>query len=361
VANGETAIVTTESFGAIERQRNAEVASIAMAAKVKANIEAACIMAERHPRDMLQVRAQLLQECERPRFAEKARYSLPRTKYNPDTNEREKVEITGFSIRFAEAALRHMGNMSGSSEVVYEDDEKLTIAVTVRDYERNAILDDVVLVSKTTERSFLRRGDNPISSRTNSQGKPVYTLAATVDEITQRKNQLVSKSLRTLVLRLLPADIKEECEERCIAIGKDKFAKDPNLEIKRVVDSFERLRVMPAQLAEYLGHPVASIDVNELQLLRGIYQAISDGDATWTEILEARNDERAPTEDGELVAGPRQAAVGAALDKAHAKLAERAKERATKAARPPQPAATAADASQPAQPHPVRMREPGED
>ena len=351
MADKETAIVTTESFGAIERQRNAEVASIAMAAKVKANIEAACIMAERHPRDMLQVRAQLLQECARPRFAEKARYKLPRTRWNPETQQREPVEITGFSIRFAEAAIRYMGNMSGSSEVVYEDDEKMTLNVTVRDYERNSILEEVVIVSKTVEKSFLRKGDNPISSRMNSQNKVVYTLAATVDEITQRKNQLVSKALRTLVLRLLPADIKEECEERCIEVANDQFAKDPSAEIKKVVDTFGKIRVMPAQLAEYLGHAVDSVDVNELQLLRGIYQAISDGDATWAEVLEAREAERNPTEDGEIVTNPRSGAVGEVLAKAQAKLAERTKARQKPAETPSQPQAATT----------TRMREPGED
>lgn len=336
MANDETSIVRTEGFSAIEVKRNAELAATAMAAKAKASIEAACIMAERHPRDLLQVRAQLLKECERSRFAEKARYKLPRNSYNRETNQYEKTWIYGFSIRFAESALMHMGNMSASSEVVYEDDEKLTLTITVRDYERNSFVEDAIVVTKLTEKRFLRRGDSPVATRTNSNGETVFILKSTLDEVTQRRNAAVSKSMRTLILRLIPADLKEECEDQCVETVAQSFKSDPTKEIKRVVDAFAKIRVMPAQLAEYLGHTVDTVDVNELNTLRGIYQAIADNDTTWAEVIEAQREEREPTSDGEIVTGPRQAAVADALAKASAKVAAKAAEKAKPRQKPEQ-------------------------
>ncbi len=353
MANDETSIVRTEGFSAIEVRRNAELAATAMAAKAKASIEAACIMAERHPRDLLQVRAQLLKECERSRFAEKARYKLPRNSYNRETQQYEKTWIQGFSIRFAESALMHMGNMSASSEVVYEDDEKLTLTVTVRDYERNAFVEDAIVVTKLTEKRRIFKNDVPIATRTNSNGETIYILKSTIDEITQRRNAAVSKSMRTLILRLIPADLKEECEDQCVETAAQSFKTDPTKEIKRVVDAFAKIRVMPAQLAEYLGHTVDTVDVNELNTLRGIYQAIADNDTTWAEVVEAQREESDPTSDGEIVTGPRQTAVADALAKASAKVAAKAAEKAK--------ARQKAEEPQQGAPEAPRMREPGED
>jgi len=364
MSNENTALVTTESFNAVEVRRAAETSAIAMAAKAKASVEAACVMAERHPRDILQVRAQLLRECERPRFAESARYKLPRTKYNPETGQREPVDIVGFTIRFAEAALRHMGNMSGSTEIVFEDEEKLHVLVTVRDYERNAFLEDTVVITKTTERTFLKKGEMPISVRQNSQNKTVYLLPATADEIMQRRNAARSKAMRTLILGLLPGDIKDECEERCKAVTSNKFAQDPSAEIKRIVDAFAGIRVLPAQLSEYLGHSVETLDLAELQTLRGIYQAISDGEATWADLLDVRRAERAPTEDGEITMTPRQAAVAEALEKTKRRQAEQAASKAAAKSRSSsvqQQTAQERDRLPDSESPNTRMREPGED
>lgn len=338
MANDETSIVRTEGFSAIEVKRNAELAATAMAAKAKASIEAACIMAERHPRDLLQVRAQLLKECERSRFAEKARYKLPRNAYNPETRQYEKKWIQGFSIRFAESALMHMGNMSASSEVVYEDEEKLTLTVTVRDYERNAFVEDAIVVTKLTEKRRIFKNDVPIATRTNSNGETIFILKSTIDEITQRRNAAVSKSMRTLILRLIPADLKEECEDQCVETAAQSFKSDPTKEIKRVVDAFAKIRVMPFQLAEYLGHTVDTVDVNELNTLRGIYQAISDNDTTWAEVVEAQLEEKEQTYDDarDPAPGPRQAAVADALAKASAKVAAKAAEKAKPRQKPEQ-------------------------
>lgn len=313
-----TQIVKTEAFSAIETRQNAETSAIAMAAKMRASIEAMCIMAERHPRNLLDVRARMLDECRRPGFCESARYRLPRKKWNQDTRKYETNDITGFTIRFAEAALRYLRNIEAGSEVVYDDDEKLLVAVTVRDYEMNTAVNETVTVPKRVEKKKLKEKEQPLSTRVNSFGDTIFIVPASDDEIAQKKGALVSKSIRTLVLRLLPGDIQDECENLIEKTKEDKYAKDPLAETKKVMDSFARIRVMPEQIAAYLGHDPANITAKEISELRGIYQAISDGDLNWTEVFYARVDEG---DDGANLA--RNTAVDAALEKAKIKIAEK--------------------------------------
>jgi len=345
--NTSTQIVTTEGFNAIETRRNAETAAITMAAKVRANIEAACVMAERHPRDWLNVRGRLLGECKRPGFCEAAIYNLPRRKYNQDTGQWEDASITGFSIRFAEAALRYMTNMSAGSEVVYEDDEKQVVLVTVRDYEANTSIETSVNVPKRVEKKKIKRGERPLSTRVNSFGDTIFIMPATDDEIAMKHNSLVSKAIRNAVLRMLPGDISDECDAAMAKTKKDKHAEDPQAATKRVVDAFSLLRVMPDQLTLYVGHSLETLSPKELDELRGIHVAIKEGEINWSEALLAKIGDPAENEEQ---AAERNATVDAALNKVKQRQA------AKKSAEAPAPAP-----APPVPPSQPRQREPGDD
>jgi hypothetical protein len=333
--NPSTQIVETKGFSAIETKQNAETAAITMAAKVRANIEAACVMAERHPRNWLNVRGRLLDECKRPGFCEAALYTLPRG----------NTTISGFSIRFAEAALRYMTNMSAGSEVVYEDDEKQMVLVTVRDYEANTSIETSVNVPKRIEKKRLKGGERPLGTRVNSYGDTIYIMPATDDEIAMKHTSLVSKAIRNAVLRMLPGDIADECDAAIAKTKDDKHAADPQAATKKVVDSFSVIRVMPDQLALYIGHALETMSPKELDELRGIYTAIKDGDITWQEALLAKTGTADEPDDK---ATARNAAVDEALAKAREKQRGNGKPNDSKQqAAPPPPA--------------KRMREPGED
>jgi hypothetical protein len=344
-----TQIVRTEGFTAIETRQNAETAAITMAAKVRANIEAACIMAERHPRDWLNVRTRMLNECKRPGFCEAAMYKLPRRKYNQDTGQWEDASITGFSIRFAEAALRYMTNMSAGSEVVYEDDEKQMVLVTVRDYEANTSVEISVNVPKRIEKKKLKKGERPLSTRVNSYGDTVYIMPATDDEVAMKHNSLVSKAIRNALLRMLPGDISDECEEAIARTKLNKHAEDPQAAIKKVVDTFSSINVMPDQLTTYVGHSLETLSPKELDELRGLYVALKEGEITWPEALDAKT---GGSDASDEQSTGRNAAVEGALAKAKEKVdAKRSAKAQPTAPAPENPPTTSAP----------RMREPGED
>jgi hypothetical protein len=255
----------------------AETASTAMATQAKAMVEARYIMAERHPRDIDQVRSRILHECKRPTFAEVAIYRKPIGK-----------GIEGPSIRFAEAAIRCMGNIDTPVFTVYDDEQKRIVRVCVTDLENNVTYTQDVTVTKTVERRSIKQGEQFISKRLNSFGDQLYILAATDDDILNKQNALISKAVRTLGLRIVPGDIIDEAMWLVRKTAATKDAEDPDAAKCRLFDGFQEQGVTPIQLKEYLGHNNPTLNPAELKELRGLYSALRDGEATWREIMDAR-------------------------------------------------------------------------
>lgn len=272
---------TSEGFGSTEMVRANETSTTAVAAQARAKIEARYIVAMKNPRSWDDVRAKLLKDCLRPGFAAVARYAKP--------VGRSKIE--GPSIRFAEAALRSMGNAVVETAVVWEDDDKRIVRVSVTDIESNLPYEADVVVSKTVERRQLKDGQQALATRLNSYGDKVYIVQATDDDLLNKQNALVSKALRTAALRLLPGDILEDCMDAVMRTQHNQDAADPDAARKKLIDAFAALNIMPAQLSEYLGHDIAQVVTAELADLRTLYVAIRDGETTWGAVMESRKPE----------------------------------------------------------------------
>lgn len=275
--NGNTAIVKREEFGAQQLAAMQETASVAVAAQAKAAVESRYIMALRKPRDMDDVRIRMLKECARPGFAEAAWYRKPVGK-----------GVEGFSVRFAEAAIRCMSNVMPEVSTVYDDREKRIVRVSVTDLESNVTYSRDVTVTKTVERSKVADGQEVFGSRQNSQGKTTYIVAATEDDLLNKEGSLVSKALRNLALRLVPGDILDECEAKIKAVRRKGDAEDPEASRKKLADAFAALGIMPADLKAYLGQALDSISPAQLAELRDLYSAIKTGETTWREVMSER-------------------------------------------------------------------------
>ena len=254
----------------------AETSSSAVAAQAKAQVEARYLMAMNRPRDVMQFRARLLAECERPGFAQTVEYAVPRG----------GSTIKGESIRFVETALRLYQNVLSETMVVFDDDERLIQRITLTDLETNTTYYQDVVMRKALERRD-PKGQEVISSRMNSSNQVVHLVRVQDDELMMKVNALSSKAIRTNGLRLLPADIVAEAVATARATVARKDAEDPQAALLAIADAFEREGVMPAQLAEFLGHPLADkVTADELAMLRTAYVAVKDRLATWTEIME---------------------------------------------------------------------------
>ena len=277
----------------MKRQSTAiiETASGAAAAAAKAEIEAQYAIAFRSPRHIEQARVTLLNACKRPRFAEKAIYRKPVGKKKNDRGEWVENVMEGLSIRAAEEAIRAMGNIRIASVTVYEDDDIRKKKVTVTDLESNICYNREITLNKTVEKrqvqDFKTQKWGPpydrevISERKNTQGATVYICKATEDELTIKEAALTSKIIRTEGMRLVPSDIQEEALEQCYATQKNADAEDPKAAMRRIIDAFAGVGVMPEALEKFLGHPVDQVQAKELISLRQMFQAISEGEATW--------------------------------------------------------------------------------
>ena len=260
-----------------------ETAGSAVAAQQTALVQARYTVALARPRDIDRVREGLLKDCRRPSFAAVAEYNKPIGK-----------GVKGPSIRFAESAIRHMTNITVDTATVYDDREKRIVRVCVTDLEANVPYSQDVTITKTVERKKPKPGDVVIRKRLNSYGEEVSEIEATDDDILNKQNALISKAVRTLGLRLIPGDIIDEAMYLVRKTRADEDAKDPDAARLALFDAFGDLGVRIADLKTYLGHDGATLSPKELAELRGLYTAIRDGEATWTEAMDARQPVKTP-------------------------------------------------------------------
>lgn len=305
---------TAMTIGSIPTAVTAETASTVLAAQAKATIEARYIIAMRQPRDLDIVREKMLKECRRPGFAEVARYNKPIGK-----------GIQGPSIRFAEAAIRSMGNIDVQTPTIYDDREKRIMRVITLDLEANSGYSSDITIEKTVERRNVKPGDVVIRQRLNKENIPVFIIEATEDDLLNKQNALISKAVRTNGLRLVPGDIVDECMDLCIATQKKRDSEDPDAAKRKIFDSFGNIGVSVEQLKAFLGNDGSTLTPKELADLRATYTAIKDGDTTWHEVVEeaakdakeaaAEKKADAPKPKGGRTAALKQDLAGAAASK----------------------------------------------
>jgi hypothetical protein len=254
-----------------------ETAASASAAQAKALVEARYTVALHRPRDIDQVRERLMKECKRPSFAAVARYRKPIGQ-----------GIEGPSIRFAEAAIRCMTNITVDTQTIYDDREKRIVRVSVTDLEANVPYAIDVTIEKTVERRKTKQGDVVLRSRLNSYGDTVYIIEATEDDILNKQNALISKAIRTQGLRLIPGDLIDEAMWLVKETMNNADAADPDAARRRLFDSFGEVGVRIDELKKYLGHDAATLTPKELSELRALYAALRDGETNWREVMDAR-------------------------------------------------------------------------
>lgn len=257
-----------------------ETAGKAAAMRVRAETEAMYALARQFPRDLDQVRLDIIESCKRPRFAMTARYKVPRAgKF-----------IEGPSIRFAEEVARRLGNVYINCTVSHEDSEVRIIRVVVIDLQSNTPYSDETVISKTMDRRELKPGQVALSQRVNTSGHVVFTVATPNGELLPIEGAAKSKIIRNLLIRILPSDILEEAMDQVVATLKSGDKKDPAGARKALIDSFAAINVQPSQLRDYLGAELAGMTDAQLDDLRGIYVGIKDGQITWKDI--ATKDEK---------------------------------------------------------------------
>jgi hypothetical protein len=305
----EAGTIAREDLTSREFAMTAEIQATSAAAQVTAEVNARYGMALKNPRNMGQVRQALLAECKRPRFAEVARYALPRGNCKECKGRgcgvcdgTGKNMVRGWTIRFAEACMRALKNVYVRTAVVADSPQKRSLAVGVLDLESNTTYSADVVFEKTVERrGFFRDGKeqapagNVVAVRKNSYGDNLYVVVATDEEVNVKQAALVSKMIRTLLLRIVPGDLLDEAlDEVHATVAAGDAAVDPAADRKKLEDAFAALGVSPVMLASYLGCPLEARTPAQGKLLKGVYQSLKAGETTWAEVV--RMDDERPGE-----------------------------------------------------------------
>lgn len=291
--------IATQGFAESSVTPYAETAAQAVAAREKAAVEARYVMALNRPRNTEQFRVKLLEECKRPGFAEVARYSKPQG----------AGKVEGPSIRFVEAALRHFRNIDVNVTTVFDSPEVRIVRVVVADLEGNLGYAAEVQVQKTVERKS-NKGRDVVGERVNTYGDKVYIVVATDDEIMVKQAALVSKAIRTNGLRLLPGDVVEEAQQHVIATMSKGVIEDPAAAMRKLIDAYASVKVMPDDLVAFAGKPLERLQPKDVMELRSIFSAIRDGETTWDEVM-AERDPSGSAEAAQEVAQKKLAALNA--------------------------------------------------
>lgn len=270
--------LTLSERALLQSQGSGPIVASALAAQMIAQVQARYVVAERRPRDMEKVKEGMLTECSNRKFAAAARFKLPRG----------GKTIEGFTIRFAEAAAREYRNLLIQDIVTHDDSERRIVKVCVTDLESNTYYDHDVTIKKTVERRSVKEGQRVLFSRVNSEGRTVHIVEPTDEELDIKAASLTSKTIRNLILRILPMWLKDECEQRLAQTIRGEVRENPKTAADHIVAAFAAKNVTAAALATYLGHPVAQITEDEIVELRGVYLALTEGEVDWREIVMAK-------------------------------------------------------------------------
>ena len=219
-------------------------------------------IAVQRPRKEQEVTKAALQELElNPEQAKSAYYSIPykeRIQGQPGQFKITKVE--GGSIKAAMALARRWGNCTVGGRVMSEDEQGWDIEGVFIDLESNFRVSRPFRVTKfykarTGEVTFLN-----------------------VDRQLQALQSGASKAIRNAVLAGLPAYLVNGYVDRAKVLTGGKLDAKPKPEVlQSILNFFAKMKVTQAQLEKYLDLPLDKWLGSEVADLRGLGNAIQDG------------------------------------------------------------------------------------
>lgn len=213
-----------------------------------AEVQAAMMIARMNPRDPVAAMDRILNACTRPTLANAAVY----------TYSRGGSDVSGPSIRLAEAMAQSWGNMQFGLRELSQSGGESTVQAYAWDVETNTrreITFQVPHVRHTRKgRTFL---EDP---------RDVYELVA---------NQ-GSRRLRACILAVIPGDVTESAVAQCETTMHATADTSPEA-IKKLVSAFEQYGVTREQIEKRIQRRIDAIQPAQVVSLRKIYASLRDG------------------------------------------------------------------------------------
>ena len=205
-----------------------------------------------------------------PEEAALAFYTIPYEERTPDGKVKIR-NVTGPSIKAASALARRWGNCSVGAVLAREDGAAYLLEGYFIDLETNYRIARPLLVRKTYR---TRRGD---------------VIPVREDRLPQVFGAGVSKVVRNAIIAGLPAYLVSAYDKkaRALAAGGPLDAPATDKQREAVIRGFERWEIGREALIRYLEIPVEQWTGTEIGLLRGLWNALHDGQLEPSEVFGA--------------------------------------------------------------------------
>ena len=207
-------------------------------------------IAKAFPRNTILALAKIKMACSRTRLAEAAIY----------TYTRGGTEVTGPSIRLAEAIAQNWGNMAFCVREIKQKNNGSVCEAFAVDYETNTRVTKTFFVSHIRH---TKKGDYLVTDP-----RDIYEMVANNG----------ARRVRACILAVVPGDIVEEAIEECKKTIEASVGEAITPEgKKKLCQAFAAFGVSQAMLEKFIQRHLDSITASQVVRLRGIYQSIKDG------------------------------------------------------------------------------------
>lgn len=256
--------------------------------RATAEVQGAIVLAKKFPRNQVAALDRILTACQRPGLAEQALYSY----------SRGGQEITGPSIRLAEAIAQNWENLQFGIRELEQRNGESTVEAFCWDMETN------VRQVKTFQIKHERH---------TKKGKYALEDPRDIYELTANQG---ARRLRACILGIIPGDIIEAAQQQCEGTLKAKADTSPEA-LKKLLEAFDAFKVTKEQIEKRIQRRLDTITPAQLIQLRKIYNSLKDGmsaAADWFEVAAPAEEPKDPaTNLKEKIKGARgeQATLGA--------------------------------------------------
>jgi hypothetical protein len=242
--------------------------AVAQQGREIAEVQAAMLLAKKFPRDQAAAMDRILNACCRTSLAEAAVY----------TYSRGNEEVTGASIRLAEAIAQQWGNIKTSVRELDQSDGASTVQAIAWDLESGYQSDKIFQVPHIR---YTKKGSYKLSDP-----RDIYELVANMG----------ARRLRACILAVIPGDVTEAAVSQCEKTIKARIEITPEL-IAETVQRFEQYGITKTQIEKRIQRNIEAIQPAQLLALKKIFNALRDGmgkPADWFDMPQEEQSEAAP-------------------------------------------------------------------
>ena len=237
-------------YGNANKPANNMASTMALVESERAiqEVQAAMTIAKKFPRNEQAATDQILLACCRENLANSALY----------TYVKGGQEITGPSIRLAEAIAQQWGNLQYGIRELSNENGVSEVETFCWDMEKNT---KQVKVFKVEHKRFTRAGTKPLTDP-----REIYETIANNG----------ARRLRACILGVIPGDVVEIAVQQC-ELTQANNVEVTNETIKKMIESFAAFGVTQADIEQRIGRHADAINAPIMITLRKIYHSLKDG------------------------------------------------------------------------------------